>query len=148
MCATCPANLILTDSITLIFEAHHYAISSSLLLLPPFHIQIFHSALFSRILFATTARLALERIQPPIHLVLGALSSGVKQSERGADHSPPSSAKFKKAWSYTSTLPNAFMTWCLIKNTAALPLRLFWNALNPCSSLRVGDQNSHPHKIS
>jgi hypothetical protein len=29
---------------------------------------------------------------------------GVKQLGHGADHSPPSSAKVKNAWSYTSTL--------------------------------------------
>jgi hypothetical protein len=30
---------------------------------------------------------------------------GVKQSEREAEHSPPTSAKVKNAWSYTSTPP-------------------------------------------
>jgi len=30
---------------------------------------------------------------------------GVKQPEREADHSPPSSAKVKNDWSYTSTPP-------------------------------------------
>jgi len=29
------------------------------------------------------------------------------------DHSPPSSAEVKKAWSYTSTTPYIFMVWCL-----------------------------------
>jgi hypothetical protein len=41
--------------------------------------------------------------QPPIQWVLGALSVGVKWSEREADHSLPSSADVKNAWSYTST---------------------------------------------
>jgi hypothetical protein len=36
----------------------------------------------------------------------------VKQTGREADHSPPSSAEVKKEWSYTSTLPYVFMTWC------------------------------------
>jgi hypothetical protein len=32
-------------------------------------------------------------------------SSGVKQSGHETDHSPPSSAEVKNAWSYTSTHP-------------------------------------------
>jgi len=32
-----------------------------------------------------------------------------------ADHSPPSSAEVKNAWSYTSTPPYVFMAWCLVK---------------------------------
>jgi len=32
-----------------------------------------------------------------------------------ADHSPPSSAEVKKAWSYNSTPQYAFMAWCSIK---------------------------------
>jgi hypothetical protein len=41
-------------------------------------------------------------IQPPIQWVPGALSPWVKRSVREADHSPPSSAEVKNAWSYTS----------------------------------------------
>jgi hypothetical protein len=37
--------------------------------------------------------------------VPGALSLGVKWQGREADHSPPSSAEVKTAWSYTSTPP-------------------------------------------
>jgi hypothetical protein len=33
-----------------------------------------------------------------------------------ADHSPPSSAQVKNAWSYTSTPQYIFMAWCLIKH--------------------------------
>jgi hypothetical protein len=39
----------------------------------------------------------------------GAISPGVKQSEREADHSPPAGAEVKKMWLYTFTLPYAFM---------------------------------------
>jgi len=42
---------------------------------------------------------------------------GVKRPGREADHSPPSSAEVKNAWSYTSTPPHVFMTWCLVKCT-------------------------------
>jgi hypothetical protein len=46
----------------------------------------------------------------------GALSLGVKRPGREVDHSPPSDAEFKNAWSYTSTPPNVFMAWCLVKH--------------------------------
>jgi hypothetical protein len=39
---------------------------------------------------------------------------GVKQPWREVDHSPPSSAEVKNAWSYTSALPYVFMaSYCL-----------------------------------
>jgi hypothetical protein len=40
---------------------------------------------------------------------------GVKRQGREADHSPPSSAEVKNAWSYTSTPVYAFKAWCLVK---------------------------------
>jgi hypothetical protein len=56
-------------------------------------------------LFNTTSRPALGPTQPPIQCVPGALSLGVKQQGREADHSPPSGAEVKIVWSYTSSLP-------------------------------------------
>jgi hypothetical protein len=56
-------------------------------------------------LFTTVSRTALGPTQPPMQWVPGALSLGVKRPEREADHSPPSSAEVKNAWSYTSTPP-------------------------------------------
>jgi hypothetical protein len=47
-------------------------------------------------LFNTASRTALEPTQPPIQWVPGALSLGVKQADREADHSPPSSAEVKE----------------------------------------------------
>jgi hypothetical protein len=41
--------------------------------------------------------------QPPIQWVPRALSLGVKQLEREADHSPSASAAVKKTWIYTRT---------------------------------------------
>jgi hypothetical protein len=67
-------------------------------------------------LFTTASRTALEPTQPPIQWVPGVLSLGVKRPRREADHSPPSRAKVKKAWSYTSTPQYVFMAWCLVKN--------------------------------
>jgi hypothetical protein len=45
-----------------------------------------------------------------------ALSLGVKRPWREDDHSPPSSAAVKNAWSYTSTPQYVFLAWCLIKH--------------------------------
>jgi hypothetical protein len=43
-------------------------------------------------------------------------SQEVKAAGRETDHSPPSSAEIKNAWSYTSTPPYVFIVWCLIKH--------------------------------
>jgi len=45
----------------------------------------------------------LEPTQPLIQCVPWAFSPGVKRPVREADHSPPSNAEVKNAWSYTST---------------------------------------------
>jgi hypothetical protein len=60
------------------------------------------------------SRPALGPNQLPIQWVLVALSPGVKWLVHEADHSPPSSAKGKKKWSYTSTALYVFMAWCLL----------------------------------
>jgi hypothetical protein len=57
------------------------------------------------VLYTTASRPAVGPTQPPIQWVPGALSLGVKRPVREADHSPPSSAEVKNAWSYTSTPP-------------------------------------------
>jgi hypothetical protein len=67
-------------------------------------------------IFTTASRMALGPTQPPVQWVLGALSLGVKRPGREADHSLPSSAEVKNAWSYTSTPPYVFMAWCLVKH--------------------------------
>jgi hypothetical protein len=56
-------------------------------------------------LFTSRSRLALEPTQPPIQSVLRALFLVVKWPGHEADHSHPSSAEVKNAWSYTSTTP-------------------------------------------
>jgi len=43
--------------------------------------------------------------QSPIQWVPGVLSLELKRPARETDHSPPYSAEFKIAWSYTSILP-------------------------------------------
>jgi hypothetical protein len=47
-------------------------------------------------LLTTASRTALRPTQPPVQWVPGALSLGVKQQGREADHSSPSSAKVKE----------------------------------------------------
>jgi hypothetical protein len=46
-------------------------------------------------LFSLLSILALECIQPPIHLVPEDVSLGVKQLKHEIDHSPPSSSEVK-----------------------------------------------------
>jgi len=53
-------------------------------------------------LFATASRLAVGPTQHPLQWVTGALSPGVKQPMRGADHSYPPSSEVKNTWSYIS----------------------------------------------
>jgi hypothetical protein len=60
-------------------------------------------------LFTTASRPVMGPTEPPIQWVPGALSLGVKRSEREAEHSRPSSAEVKIAWSYTSTTKYVFM---------------------------------------
>jgi hypothetical protein len=67
-------------------------------------------------LFTTAARTALRPTQPPIKWVSGALPLGVNRQGREADHSPPSSAEVKNAWSYTSIPQHAFISWCIVKH--------------------------------
>jgi hypothetical protein len=66
-------------------------------------------------LFTTVSRPDLGHTQSPIQWVPEALSLGMKQPGREADHSPPSSAEDKNAWSYTPLLQYAFMAWCSVK---------------------------------
>jgi hypothetical protein len=66
-------------------------------------------------LFTTASRTAVKLTQPPIQWATGALSLGIKPPGREADHSPPSSAEVKNAWSYTSIPQYAFMVWCSVK---------------------------------
>jgi hypothetical protein len=49
-----------------------------------------------------------HRAQTTIQLVQGAVTPGIRQPEREADHSSPSNAEVKNAWSYTSILPVHF----------------------------------------
>jgi hypothetical protein len=66
----------------------------------------------------------------PASYSMGTVGSfpGVKRPQREADHSPPSSAEVKDAWSYTSTPQYVFMAWCSVKaqiQLYLLPLPLY-----------------------
>jgi hypothetical protein len=65
--------------------------------------------------FITASKTALGPTQPPDQWKTGALSLGVKLPGREADHSPPSCAEVKDAWSYISTPQYVFTAWCLVK---------------------------------
>jgi hypothetical protein len=65
--------------------------------------------------FTTVSKPALGTTQPPIQWVTRALSMGVKWLRREADHSLPSSAEVKNAWSYTSPPQYASMVWFSVK---------------------------------
>jgi hypothetical protein len=56
-----------------------------------------------KLYFSKSSTLALGSTLPLIQWVTGALSPGVKQPGRKADHSPPTSANVNKMWIYTST---------------------------------------------
>jgi hypothetical protein len=58
------------------------------------------------------SRPALEPTYPPVQWIKGALFLRVKRPGREADHSPPSSAEVKNAWSCTPLPQYAFMAWC------------------------------------
>jgi hypothetical protein len=67
-------------------------------------------------LFTIASRTALGPTQSPIQWIPGAISLGIKLPGREADHSPPSSAEVKNAWSYISTPQYVFIAWCLVKH--------------------------------
>jgi len=70
-------------------------------------------------LFTALSKLALGPTQPPRKWVAGAPSPVVNRPGCKSDHSPLSSAEFKKTWIYTST-PPYFMAW-LSAGTLHLP---------------------------
>jgi hypothetical protein len=72
--------------------------------------------------FFTTAVSRLALRPPPSSYPVGTRGSfpGGKAAREWTDHSPPSSADVKNAWSCTSTLPYVFTAWCLVKHRMRL----------------------------
>jgi hypothetical protein len=66
-----------------------------------------------------------------------ALSLGVKRLGCEADNSPPSSAEFKNAWSYTSVLKYAFMAWCSVEAQGQLHDYNHFSPMNEISRSRT-----------
>jgi hypothetical protein len=75
--------------------------------------------------------------KPPIQFVPGALSLEVKWPGCEADHSPPSSADVKNAWSYTSSPQYAFMAWCSDEAQGQLYLYAHKHISNTRYSIKV-----------
>jgi hypothetical protein len=68
------------------------------------------------VFFASAFKPSLGPTHPLIQWIPVALYPGLKRQWREADHSPPSSAKVKNAWRYTSTSQYVFMVWFLVKH--------------------------------
>jgi hypothetical protein len=66
------------------------------------------------IVLSAASRLAQGPTQPPALWAVEVVSLGVKWLGHEANHSPPSNAEVRKAWSYTFIPPYTFMMWCLI----------------------------------
>jgi hypothetical protein len=69
--------------------------------------------------FSTVSRSALGSTQPPVQWVSRVPSLGVKVTGREATNSPPYTAKFKNAWTYTS-IPQ--YVWYLVNTGITLHL--------------------------
>jgi hypothetical protein len=74
---------------------------------------------------------------------------GGKAARHEADHSPPSSAKVKNAWSYTSTPQYVLMAWCLVKHrdnfTFTSYTKMFWTLCTETPSISVPETELCTH---
>jgi hypothetical protein len=89
----------------------------------------------------TASRPALGPIQPPMQRVPGALSLGVKRPWREADHSPPSNAEVKNAWSYTSTPPTQLH--CVVLSYSTGHRDNFTFYLLPLNNINLNEIHDH-----
>jgi hypothetical protein len=72
------------------------------------------------------SRPALRPTKTSVQWVPGALTPGLKRPGHEDDHSPPSSAEVKNAWSYTSSPPYVFMAWRLVKHRDNFTFTFAW----------------------
>jgi hypothetical protein len=70
--------------------------------------------------FTAASRSAPGYIQLPVYWAQGVSFTEGKVEGHEADHSPPSRAEIKNAWSYTSTPSYVSMMWYLIKQRDTL----------------------------
>jgi hypothetical protein len=87
------------------------------------------------------SRPALGPTRPAIQWILEGLYLRVKRPGSEADNSPPSSAKVKNAWSYTSTPQYVFMAWCLVKAQGQLYVPFTSTSPKWCLPFDFYDQN-------
>jgi hypothetical protein len=87
-------------------------------------------------LFTTAPRPALGLIQSPIQWVTGALLMRVKRLRREADHSPPSSAEDKSAWSYVGSIPRITVYECVLEGSWMKAVVMLLARCRPRSSHR------------
>jgi hypothetical protein len=66
---------------------------------------------------------------------------GAKRPDREADHSSPSSAGVKNAWSYTSAPKYVFMAWCLVSTGTNSPFYIYDRHFSNVSSTTDGPRS-------
>jgi hypothetical protein len=77
---------------------------------------VFGSRQRQGVFLVSAPRPSLGPTNSPIQWVPWALSPEIKHLEREADHSRPSTAEVKNAWSYTSIPPYVLMVLYLLKH--------------------------------
>jgi hypothetical protein len=87
-------------------------------------VQFLTAVMIRLFIFGTASIPALRPIQPPTQWVPAALAPGVKLPGREDDDSHPYNAEVTNAWSYTFTLINYFLAWCLVKHRDAFAFNL------------------------
>jgi hypothetical protein len=65
---------------------------------------------------SSSSRCPNERWGPPMQCLPETLSPGLKLPRREADHSLPTSAEIRNAWTYSSTSPYVLMALCLVEH--------------------------------
>jgi hypothetical protein len=97
-------------------------------------------------LFPIVTRPALGHTQLPIQWAPGALYLEIKRPGREADHSSPSSAKVKNAWSYTSIPKYVFTAKCLVKHR--INFTFIIPSSSPSRSFKWAFYEMFPHRNS
>jgi len=84
-----------------------------------------------------------------IQWVSGAVTPGVKWSRHEAGYAPPSTAKVKNVWSYTS---NVSVAWCLVKHRdnftfTFASIEILWISFSIPALLRKLCPLQHPMEV-
>jgi hypothetical protein len=97
-------------------------------------------------LFTTASRPALRPTQPPIQWVSGTLSLGVKRPRCEGTTHLHLVPRLRMHGAIPPLAQYAFKAWCKVQGPNIHLSTLFSNTLNPCSSLSVRGQVSHPYE--